>query len=78
MGVLMQEVPSCLELPKSPPRELFSEILRLDPVGCGMLRETLKQAAERIGISKAWASRLHAKTLKRLAHALRGMGIDDV
>jgi len=39
---------------------------------------TLKQAAERIGISKAWASRLHAKTLKRLAHALRGMGIDDV
>lgn len=38
---------------------------------------TLKQAAERIGISKAWASRLHAKTLKRLAHTLRGMGISD-
>jgi RNA polymerase sigma factor for flagellar operon FliA len=38
---------------------------------------TLKQSAERIGISKAWASRLHAKTLKRLAHALRGMGIDN-
>lgn len=32
---------------------------------------TLTVAAEHLGISKAWASRLHAKTLKRLAFALR-------
>jgi RNA polymerase sigma factor for flagellar operon FliA len=32
---------------------------------------TLKEAGERIGISKAWASRLHAKTLKQLAGALQ-------
>jgi len=31
---------------------------------------TLKEAGERIGISKAWASRLHAKTLRSLALAL--------
>jgi RNA polymerase sigma factor for flagellar operon FliA len=38
---------------------------------------TLKQAGERIGVSKAWASRLHAKTLQRLARALRLLGRDD-
>ena len=38
---------------------------------------TLQQAGERVGISKAWASRLHAKTLRRLAHALRLMGHAD-
>jgi RNA polymerase sigma factor FliA len=31
---------------------------------------TLKEAGERIGISKAWASRLHAKTLGQLARSL--------
>lgn len=38
---------------------------------------TLAKAGERIGISKAWASRLHAKTLRRLAHSLRLLGIVD-
>lgn len=32
---------------------------------------TLKEAGERLGISKAWASRLHAKALGQLARALR-------
>ena len=32
---------------------------------------TLKEAGERIGISKAWASRLHAKSLGQLARSLR-------
>lgn len=32
---------------------------------------TLKEAGERIGISKAWASRLHAKSLGHLARSLR-------
>lgn len=35
---------------------------------------TLTDAGKRLGISKAWASRLHAKTLRRLAHGLRLMG----
>ena len=31
---------------------------------------SLKEAGERIGISKAWASRLHARSLQQLARAL--------
>jgi len=38
---------------------------------------TLTEAGRRIGVSKAWASRLHARTLKRLAHALRLLGVGD-
>jgi RNA polymerase sigma factor FliA len=38
---------------------------------------TLQDAAKRIGISKAWASRLHVKTLQRLANALRVAGVAD-
>ena len=37
---------------------------------------TLKEAGERLGISKAWASRLHAKTLRQLAEALRAQDVD--
>ncbi len=33
---------------------------------------TLQEAGRRLGVSKSWASRLHAKTLQQLAHALRG------
>lgn len=35
---------------------------------------TIQDAGERIGVSKAWASRLHAKTLEQLARALRRAG----
>ena len=38
---------------------------------------TLQQAADRLGISKSWASRLHAKTLEQLAHSLRRLGAAD-
>ena len=38
---------------------------------------TLKEAGERIGISKAWASRLHAKTLGQLARSLEEMQLAD-
>jgi len=34
---------------------------------------TLQEAGRRLGISKAWASRLHARTIQRLARALRLM-----
>lgn len=38
---------------------------------------TLQEAGRRLGISKAWASRLHAKTLQRLAQSLRTAGVAD-
>lgn len=38
---------------------------------------TLKEAGERLGVSKAWASRLHAKALGQLARGLRVAQIAD-
>ncbi len=38
---------------------------------------TLQDAARRLGISKSWASRLHAKILKRLAQSMRLLGVAD-
>jgi len=37
---------------------------------------TLTEAAQRFGISKSWASRLHAKSLDQLAKSLRRLGSD--
>ena len=36
-----------------------------------------QQAAEQLGVSKSWASRLHAKTLDRLARGLQQMGLAE-
>ncbi len=36
---------------------------------------TLEEAGRKIGISKSWASRLHAKSLQRLARSLRLAGL---
>jgi RNA polymerase sigma factor FliA len=38
--------------------------------------DTMQEAANRLGISKSWASRLHAKTLETLARSLRRYGMD--
>lgn len=38
---------------------------------------TLKDAGERLGISKSWASRLHDRTLRALASALRDCGAEQ-
>jgi RNA polymerase sigma factor for flagellar operon FliA len=38
---------------------------------------SLKEAGERIGVSKAWASRLHAKTLAQLARSLAELQLVD-
>src|SRR5690606_28713178 len=58
------------------------ELLRALPADAGELMRavyfegiTIKEAGERLGISKAWASRLHARTLRRLERALRLLGI---
>ncbi len=36
---------------------------------------TLQEAGQRLGLSKSWASRLHAKTLRQLGRSLRQVGI---
>jgi len=36
---------------------------------------TLQEAGKRMGISRSWASRLHAKTIRRLARSLRLLGV---
>lgn len=36
---------------------------------------TLQEAGKRIGVGKAWASRLHARTLQQLARSLRLLGV---
>ena len=38
---------------------------------------TLQEAANRMGISKSWASRIHAKILEQLAKSLRSLGAGD-
>jgi RNA polymerase sigma factor for flagellar operon FliA len=62
-------------------REKLHEIIAALPSDAGALIRgvyfeglTLQEAGRRLGISKAWASRLHAKTLGRLAHSLRLLG----
>ena len=37
---------------------------------------TLTEAAQQLGISKSWASRVHARTLENLAQSLRRIGAD--
>ena len=36
---------------------------------------TLQEAGKRLGVSKSWASRLHARTLQRLARSLKLLGV---
>ena len=38
---------------------------------------TLQEAATALGISKSWASRIHAKTLSQLAVRLHGLGVRE-
>lgn len=38
---------------------------------------TLEEAGKRIGVSKAWACRLHARTLEQLGRSLRRAGITE-
>jgi RNA polymerase sigma factor for flagellar operon FliA len=38
---------------------------------------TLQEAADALGISKSWASRLHAKALEQLARSLRRLGASE-
>lgn len=56
---------------------------QLPPEAANLIRSayfeglTLQEAGERIGVSKAWASRLHARSLESLARALRRRNLAD-
>jgi len=39
---------------------------------------TVEQAAAELGLSKSWASRLHARAIEGVAKALRREGVDGV
>jgi RNA polymerase sigma factor for flagellar operon FliA len=64
-------------------RKLHQLIRELPPDSAALIRAayfeglTLKEAGERIGVSKAWASRLHARTLERLARSLLAAGVGE-
>ncbi len=55
----------------------------LDPVERHVIKavyfegSTLQKAADQVGISKSWASRLHAKILEQLAQKLRQLDLHD-
>jgi RNA polymerase sigma factor FliA len=62
---------------------LRSLVEELEPVERHIIRAvyfegfTLQDAASQVGISKSWASRLHAKILEQLAHKLRRLDLHD-
>jgi RNA polymerase sigma factor for flagellar operon FliA len=76
-----------------PPPEVLSQrelaaklhelIAQLTPEAATLIRAlyfeglTLEEAGKRIGVSKAWACRLHARTLERLGRSLRRGGVTD-
>lgn len=62
---------------------LHQLVSQLPPDAANLIRAayfeglTLQEAGERIGVSKAWASRLHARTLESLGRALRRRNLAD-
>ena len=62
-------------------RKLHELIATLPPEAAALIRATyfegltLQEAGTRLGVSKSWASRLHARALERLARSLRMEGI---
>jgi RNA polymerase sigma factor FliA len=56
----------------------------LDPAERRLIRTvyfegvTLQEASHRLGISKSWGSRLHARALEQLAHRLRRLGVSEL
>jgi RNA polymerase sigma factor for flagellar operon FliA len=83
---------SALEDPRGTPsaiaagREIFEKLTEtvnsLPPPERRLIRTiyfegaTLQDAADKLGISKSWASRMHAKVLEQLARSLRRLGAE--
>lgn len=65
-------------------RSRLHELIEGLPADAGMLIRltyfqgmSLQEAADELRISRSWASRLHQKTLDRLARGMRAIGVDD-
>jgi len=74
--------PSKIVAQREVAQELRARVNQLAPIERRLIQltyfdgMTLQDTADRLGISKSWASRLHAKTLEKLARALRRAGAD--
>ncbi len=77
------ESPTAIAIRRETVDRLRRLIDALPPDAAALIRATyfegltLKEAGQRIGIGKAWASRLHARTLDRLRRALRQLDLND-
>lgn len=75
--------PAALAVSREISEKLRTLVGRLPPVEQQLVHGvyfegwTLQEGADRLGISKSWASRLHAKALEQLAKSLRQWGITD-
>jgi RNA polymerase sigma factor for flagellar operon FliA len=77
-------VPAAVQAARRENCQILRELLKTLPADSHRLiysmyfdGQNLSEAAEKLGISKSWASRLHARTLDRLAGSLRRLGVDD-
>lgn len=72
---------SSLAMIREMSQKLHNLIEALPPEAATLIRATyfegmtLQEAGTKLGVSKSWASRLHAKTLERLAHSLKLQGV---
>lgn len=77
------QAPSAAVMQREVNEALHTLIDQLPPEAATLIKAayfeglTLTEAGARLGVSKAWASRLHAKTLERLARGLRQMNMSD-
>lgn len=75
--------PAALAAEKELAQVLHTLIDELPPDSAALVRSTyfegltLQDAGERLGISKSWASRLHARALEQLSRALRALGVEN-
>ncbi len=71
------ETPAAEAIAKEMRQKLAESIDGLPPAAKSLIRATyfegvtMQEAGRRLGISKAWASRLHARTLEQLGRSLR-------
>lgn len=61
-------------------RELIQQLPRIEQrllLAIYFEGNTLQEASDRLGVSKSWASRLHANALEQLARSFRRIGVGD-
>ena len=77
-------IPPSIQAARQENCQMLRELLKGLPADAQQLIQSmyfdgrnLSETAEKLGISKSWASRLHARTLDRLAGSLRRLGVDE-